>query len=192
MKWRKPNIIWLAGIPGTLLLIALFQGFAIEGFSFEEKINIVDVAAAFLTLFLAFYVPHRIEKAISTQRYELESLINEVRQILSYFDLALSTIQASENPASQEDQSIILRAVVNSGQALQVLETLFQENEMAHLQERIDAIRVQRLTFKRLTTGGRFQSSGFYYDPYVLSLITTAYHSLKIECLRLIFKINRS
>ena len=192
MQWLKPNMTWLAAAAIMLLLVALVQGFFIEGFTFDKQISIVDIATGFLTLFLAFYVPYRIEKVINTQRYEIEALISEVRQILSYFDAAWAGVQGASKPVTQAEEDAILRAIESSGQALQFLEELFRENNLIHLNEIVDIIGAKRLAFKRLVTGRNIQDANFYYEPYVVNLISTSYHNIKIDCLRLVFQVNRS
>lgn len=190
--WHKFGIYGLIIIAVVLLAIAVTQVFIIEGFSFEKQINIVDIAAALITIFLAFYVPHRVERAISTQRYEKEALIAEVRQIMSYFDSALNTSQMASSPVTAEQEAIILGAIENSAKALQMLEELFHENGFQEKISFIEAIRSQRLVFKKLATGGNFGKDDFAYSPYVLNLMSTAYHSMKKDFLKLIFSLNKS
>lgn len=190
MHWPKfitARYVWIVG----LLLIFIGEGFYLSDFKFSRELSLVDIATGLLTLFLGFYIPHRIEKSINSQRFELESLIEDVRRIQADLTLILETVQYSSQPVTQEENNRIIRAFENASLGLQSLLVLALDSKLDQVVIAVNDLERMRRTYKRAVTGGGFQGQYFVFTPAQVQSITTQYYLTRLDCSKLILLINR-
>ena len=183
---------WVRWVAGGLLVTAALQGFLLSDFKFSREINIVDVATGGLTLFLAFYIPSRLDRRLSSQRYELEILIRGVERAQSEFTSVWDAVQAGSQPISAEVEAAIIRSFTNLSHSLNTLSELSKECGLPALGTPIVELEKQRRQFKWLVTGNGFQQTPqFYYTAEQIAAVRQDYFRINLACSRLIIQINR-
>lgn len=177
----------------VLLAITFGQLFLHSDFKLARDLSLVDIATALLTLFLAFYIPSRLERRLSSQRFELEVLIRSVERVQVEFTAIRNTVLTASVPASSEQMNVIVQAFTNISHGIHTLTALSTICNRSDVQPLLTDLQKRRLTFKRLVTGGGFQRDlAFAYVPTQTALIGQQYYETDLALSKLIIYINRA
>lgn len=179
---------------GLVLLATTFgQLFLHSDFKLARELSLVDIATALLTLFLAFYIPSRLERRLSSQRFELEVLIRSVERVQTEFTAIRNTVLTATVPASAEQMAAIVQAFTNISHGIHTLTELSTICNRADVQPLLTDLQKRRLAFKRLVTGGGFQRDpAFAYKIAQVALIGQQYYEADLALSKLIIYINRA
>lgn len=178
-----------------LLLLALTFGqlFLYSDFKLARELSIVDIATALLTLFLAFYIPSRLERRLSSQRFELEVLIRSVDRVQIEFAAIRNTVLTASTPASAEQMAAIVQSFTNISHGIHTLTELSTLCNRTDIHPLLIDLQKRRLAFKRVVTGGGFQRDpAFTYIPTQIALIGQQYYETDLALSKLIIYINRA
>jgi hypothetical protein len=173
---------------GTDFVLFFFQ----PEFKLARELNLVDVFTALLTLFLAIYIPTRLERRLSSKRYELEVLIRGVERLQIELATIRSQVVSARSPLGAEQAASIVQSFTNASHGVKTLAELSKLCERPDLALPLAQIEIRRRIFKRLVTGGGFQSNPtFAYDSTQLAAIDSKYYENDLELAKLIIHINR-
>ncbi|HEY9295942.1 MAG TPA: hypothetical protein VIQ31_06140 [Phormidium sp.] len=183
----------LLGAIVLLLFSLVVQLFYQSDFELARELNPVDIITALLTLFLAVYIPTRLERRLSSKRYEIEALIRGVERLQAELS-AIRTSVAGTNgaPVSTDQAAAILQGFTNASHGIKTLAELCKLCERPDLVISMQQFELRRRSFKRLITGGAFQRNpAFAYSPTVLAAIDKEYYNNDLELAKLVIYINR-
>lgn len=178
----------------VLLLIAdLVLFFLQSDFKLARELNPVDIITALLTLFLAIYIPTRLERRLSSKRYEVEALIRGVERLQAELSAIRTLVVGTNGAAVSTDQAAtILQGFTNASHGIKTLAELCKLCDRPDLATSMQQFELRRRSFKRLITGGGFQRNPtFAYSPTAFASIDRAYYNNDLELAKLVIHINR-
>ncbi|GAB2478263.1 hypothetical protein GCM10011375_18870 [Hymenobacter qilianensis] len=183
-------LLWLV----ILLLGAdLVLFFLQSDFKIARELNPVDLLTALLTLFLAVYIPTRLERRLSSKRYELEVLIRGTERLQAEFSTIRNQVVAVQGLMTTEQAAAIVQGFTNASHGIKTLTELSKLCERPDLEAPLAQLEVRRRSFKRLVTGGGFQRDpAFQYSSTQLAAIDGKYYDNDLTLSKLIIRINRA
>ena len=192
MQKQARVLFWV--ILSLLLTTGLVFLFYKSDFKLARELNPVDIITALLTLFLAIYIPTRLERRLSSKRYEIEVLIRSIERLQAEL-LIIRTLAISTNgaPLLNADQTAaIVQGFTNASHGIKTLTELCNLCGRPDLAAPLAELEKRRRAFKKLITGGGFQSNpDFVYSSTKLASIDKKYYDNDLELAKLIIHINR-
>lgn len=183
----------LPWVGSALLAMTAWQLLFHADFKLARELSLVDIATALLTLFLAFYIPSRLERRLSSQRFELEVLIRGAERLQTEFTAVRLVVATASGALTAGQVASIVQAFTNISHGIHTLTELSTLCNRPDVLPLLTNVRKRRLDFKRLVTGGNFQSDPtFTYTPAQVALIGQQYFEADLEISKLIILINRA
>ena len=190
MKLRL--VSWLPWLGALLLLVTFGQLFWYSEFKLARELSLVDIATALLTLFLAIYIPTRLERRLSSKRFELEVLTRGAERLQAELLTIRNQAVSARGPLSADQTAAIVQGFTNASHGIKTLTELSKLCERPDLSTHLAQLEIRRRAFKKLVTGGGFQRNPtFEYSSSKLATIESKYYENDLELAKLIIRINR-
>jgi hypothetical protein len=161
-------------------------------FSFEDKIDIVDLSTLLVTIFLAVYIPVFLERNMHNKRSEKDVIIRKIEALQGTIQTVNHLVgECVQKQAVSSANTYLLMGLFTT--ISNELDTVIKLTDLCgkdKFKDDFEEIKSCRFQYRKMVTGGGFQKKNFKYTILDKKEEEKIYHQFDKALCVLIFRVN--